>query len=308
LIETPRRRLVLLGVPTVEAPVLTYPRVTLLVAATALAVNQVVLAAAGHVFAASCVDAVVLVLLLNAAVVYEHPASGRDLVVSRAFGALALVAAVPVAAAALPLRHVSEATGTIIVAIPVAVACLHFASRNGIELRLRLFSRTDAGVRTAAIVAAIAFGFCAYILKAPTVSTHGVGPVVLGVTALTLAAISEELLFRGVVQASLAQVFGAAGVVFAAILSGALFTTLGWWLIPVLGASLSFALVVAITGALGPAIIAHVAFVLSAAVVWPSLLDHWRPALPLSVVLGAILCGGSVAIAAAILSEERWSV
>jgi membrane protease YdiL (CAAX protease family) len=280
---------------------------TLIAAGAVLAINHLVLAAGGHLFAASCVDAVVCVLLLNLAVVNEHRTSGRDLTVSRAFGALALVAAVPVAAAALPLKHFSEATGTIIVALLVTAASFYFASRHEIVLRL-LFPRTDAKVRATKIVvaAAIGFGLCAYLLRAPTLNTSGVGPTIVGLIALTLAAVGEEFLFRGVVQASLAQIFAAAGVVFASLLSAVLVTTVSWWLIPVVCASLSFGLLVAVTGALGPAIIAHIGFLLGATVVWPSLLGHWRPVLPVSAPVGVILCGGFlVAVAAVTLTEEQ---
>jgi membrane protease YdiL (CAAX protease family) len=266
----------------------------------------VVVAAGGHVFAASCIDAVVLVVLLNAAVIDERRTS--DLAFGRACGALALVAAVPVAAAALPLRHFSEPTGTIIVAVPVVAASLYFASRHEIELRLRAM-RTAPGVQpmtVVAVIAAIAFGFCAYLLKAPSANVHGFGPSLLSITALAMAAATEELLFRGVLQPSLAQNFGAIGVVVATLLSVALFATVSWWLIPVLSASVSFALLVAVTGVLGPAIIAHVAFALSAGVVWPSLLDRWHPALAISLPVGVLLCGGFlVAIAAVTLTEER---
>jgi membrane protease YdiL (CAAX protease family) len=311
LIESALRRLALRGIPIPQAPVLTYPQLTLLVAGAVLVVNQVVLAAAGHVFAASCVDAVVLVGLLNAAAVYEHRTRGRDLIGSRAFGVLALVAAVPVAAAALPYRHISEATGMIVVAVPVAAASVYFASRHEITLRIR-FPRTDLRAQAVTVVAAIAateFGLCAYLLRAPTTNTHGFGTSVLGIAALTSAAVTEEVLFRGVVQASLAQAFGTAGVVFATVLSVALFTTVSWWLIPVICASVSFALVVAVTGALGPAIIAHVAFALSAFVAWPSLLEHWRPDLAVSVPVGFLICGVFLAaVLAATLNEEWWGV
>jgi membrane protease YdiL (CAAX protease family) len=294
--------------PVPQAPVLTYAQLTLLVVGAVLVVNQVVLAAAGDVFAASCVDAVVLVGLLNAAAVYEHRTRGRDLIESRAFGALALVAAVPVAAAALPYRHVSEAAGTIIVALPVAAASIYFALRHEMKLRVR-FARTDLRAQALTVVVAIAateFGLCAYLLRAPTTNTHGFGTSVLGIAALTLAAVTEELLFRGVVQASLAQTFGAAGVVFATVLSVALFTTVSWWLIPVICASVSFALVAAVADALGPAIIAHVAFALSAFVVWPSLLDHWHPGLPVSVLVGVLICGVFLAAVLVATLNEEW--
>jgi membrane protease YdiL (CAAX protease family) len=279
----------------------------LIAAGGVLVINHLALAAGGHLFAASCIDAVVVVLLLHLGVVYEHRTRGRDLTITRAFGALALVAAVPVAAAALPLRHISEAVGTLIVALLVTAASFYFASRHKIGFQL-LMTRTDASMRATKVVvaAAIGFGLCAYLVRAPTLDTHGVGPTIVGLIALMLAAAGEEFLFRGVVQASLAQIFGAAGVVLASLLSAALFTTVGWWLIPIVCASLSFGLLVATTGALGPAIVAHIGFLLGATAVWPALFRYWRPPLPVSVPVEILLCGGLlVAVAAVTLTEER---
>jgi membrane protease YdiL (CAAX protease family) len=307
VIEPTRRRLVLPGRST-QAPSLIYPRMTLLAAGVVLAVNQLVLAAGDHLFAASCVAAVSLVVLVTVAAAYERRAHGRDLVAGQALGALALVAAVPVAAAALPLRHISEATGTIIVALLVGGASIYFASRHEIELRLFAPADASAGAtKVVAAVATVAFGFCAYLLKAPTINTHGVRATVLGLAALTAAAVGEELLFRGVVQASLVQSFGAAGVLFASLLSAALFTTVGWWLIPVVCAALSFGLLVAVGGALGPAILAHVGFLLGATLVWPHLLERWHPAHPISVAV-VLSAGFLVVIAAVALIERRGNV
>jgi membrane protease YdiL (CAAX protease family) len=308
LIEATRRRFVLLRTPAAWTRVIPSSRVTLLAAVAVVVLNHVVLAAGGHLFAASCIDAVVVVFLLNAAAVHENRTGSSDLPISRAFGALALVAAVPVAAAALPLRHLSEAAGTITMALPVAAGSLYLAERQEIELP-SLFLRGSARVQRAAIAGATVLGFCAYLLGAPTTSLHGAGSALLGVTALILAAIVEELLFRGVVQASLAQVFGPAGVVLATLVSVALFATVSWWLIPLLGAALVFALVVASTGALQPAVLAHITFTLGAAVVWPSLLRHWHPSLFIAVPVAVLLCGGTlVQVGRIMLTEERQRV
>jgi membrane protease YdiL (CAAX protease family) len=260
------------------------------------------------------VDAVALVVLVNLAAAEELRARGRDLTVNRAFGALALVAAVTVAAAALPLQHISEAAGTIIVALLASGACFYFASRQELELRVS-FAPSEAGVRATIIVvavtaASVAFGFSAYLLRAPTLSTHGFGGTLIALAALTFAAVGEELLFRGVLQGSLAQSLGVtAGVVVAGLLSAALSTTVGWWLIPAIFASLSFGLVVAVTGTLGPAILAHIGFLVGATVVWPRVLERSPPALP-AWAPAAIILGGAilVALAADRLPTERGDV
>jgi membrane protease YdiL (CAAX protease family) len=319
LIASARRRLVPRVVSTpAGVDVLAHARITLLVAGAVLIANHLVLAAGHHVFAATCIDAVVLVLLLNAAALYESRSDGpvllvlrlnaaafhesrsdgRDVIVAGALGALALAAAVPVAAAALPLSHVSEATGTITIGLPVAAAAVYFASRQKIRLR-PLFTPAGAALNVATVAAAVAFGFCAYLLKAPVMDTHRPKTAALGVAALIVAAVAEELLFRGVVQTSLTRALGTQGLAFAILLSAGLLTSVSWWMIAALAAITSFALVVAATGALGPAITGHLAFTLGAVLVWPSVLDHRHLALGIAVPLCAVLCAGLVVVVGA---------
>jgi membrane protease YdiL (CAAX protease family) len=236
-----------------------------------LVVNHVVLAAWHHPFAAVCVDAATLLFVLNAAVVEGRRSGEGDDAAARAYAALALAAAAPVAAAALPLRHMSETVATITLALPMAGAAVYLAPRQQIPLT-PLVARGRPLIQLAMLPAALGLGFCASVLKAPTVDRHNAAPLIGGVVALLLAAVTEELVFRGVLQRSLARTLGPEGTVLATVVSAALYTGSGWWIVPTIGALASFALVVAATGAIGTAILAHCTFTVSAAVVWPALL------------------------------------
>ena len=274
---------------------------TLRTACGVLVANHVVLAAWHHPFAAVCVDAAVMLLLLNAAVVEGRRAAGGDESAAHASAALALAAAAPVAAAALPLRHMSEAAGTATLALPVAAAAVYLALRQEIPLT-PLVDRGRLLVQVALLPAALGFGFCAFVLRAPSLDRHHPAPLARGVVALLLAAIAEELLFRGVLQRSLARTLGTEGVVLATVASAALYTGTGWWIVPTLGALATFALVVFATGAIGTAMVAHFAFTVSAAVVWPALLGGRAAS---SVVWPPLCLVASFALTALVAAATR---
>jgi hypothetical protein len=307
LIATARRLFVLrLARATSRSrPAVADQHIALLTIGGLLAVNQMVLAAGGHAFVGTCVDAVVLVLTLNLAAFLDDARGDRATI--EAFGALALAATIPLAGAALPLRHMSQSVGTLTIAFPVAASTLYFASRRTIRLR-PLFTRSAYALQVLAVLAAAMLGFCAFLLRAPELQTDHPGRAALGVVAVLVSAAVEELLFRGVLQTTLTRVLGGTGVMLSIVVSAALFTSFGWWMLAALAATIVFA-IVAPRGGLGSAFIAHAAFVIGAVLVWPAVFDHTRPNMVAAVPLGLVFSVALVAlVAGASRSRERTGV
>lgn len=269
--------------------------VALLSVAVLIALEAALLAP-GHTLAADIVAAVLVFILLNAATMALGLASPEAWVMASALQALALVALARVVGFGLPLRDGSRATGTIAVAVLIGFAAAWAAPRLGVPLRARIALRpSPAQARAAA--AGLVLGLAAYVVGARPLWTPGAAGsrVAVALVAVGAASVVEELLFRGVVQATLQRAAGRAGLLAASALFAATYLGLGPAALVMVVAltGLVFAVIVARTGNLTGAFAGHALFALGAGAFWPVLLGRrytaWLHGTGVTVVVGVAL-------------------
>jgi membrane protease YdiL (CAAX protease family) len=253
----------------------------LLCAAVVIAV-QAALLAPGHTLAADIVSAVLVFALLNAGALASRAESRRAWVTASALQALAVVALVRVVGFGLPLRDGSAAVGTLVVAVLIGLVATGAAPRLRVPLRSLIAVRPTVAQACAA-AAGLALGLAAYAVGAPSLWASGAKAtaIVVVIVAVGAASVTEELLFRGVVQSTLQRSAGRSGLLAASALFAAMYLNLGAAILVMVVAlaGLIFSYVVARTGNLTGALAGHVLFALGAGALWPVLLGrghhHW---------------------------------
>jgi hypothetical protein len=179
--------------------------------AGALAIEGLVSATAG---AAAC--ALLVAVLLN-----HHLATlGREANAEGSLLILGLVALAGLLAVAMPIEEVSPAGWPLLFAPPVLLAIALAAKHLAV-------GRCDVGLVLGAhwpqariALAGVPLGLLAYALVRPAPIAGGAAAA-LAVVALALLAVTEELLFRGLLQPRLVRLHGEAGVQWTAALSAA---------------------------------------------------------------------------------------
>jgi membrane protease YdiL (CAAX protease family) len=284
---------------------------TVLAGAGAIAANEALLLSGGHVLGAQVVAGILVVLLINAGAFFDPPDSRSATDgVANACRALALVAVIPVAAAALPVHELSRPSSVLAVSIPLAAACIWMAHRSAITLG-PLLRRPRLLADTAITGVGIPLGFVAYLLGAPTLASDRLTHVAAGVAALLVAGAVEELVFRGAVQEALQRVLGRMGVVVATVLSVGVYVGVGWSLVTAAAAAAFFAAAVARTRRLWGAMAGHALFLVGAAVVWPvGLGERQSWSVDAAAATGIIVsaCVGLVVTSMLIRSHRRHAV
>ncbi len=283
-----------------------------LACAGALIAVEAALLARGHTLAADIVSAVLVFVFLNSAVVALKSDWPERWVTSRALQALALVSLARVVAFGLPLGDGSAAAATLVVAALIGLAAAWAAPRLGAPLRPLLAFRASADQACAAD-AGLVLGLGAYLVGAPTLWTRGaaVSAIVLAVIAALAASVTEELLFRGVVQTTLERSAGRAGVLAATALYAVTYLSLGTGALVMMVAlaGLVFAIIVARTGNLTGAMTGHALFALGAGGVWPALLGRrhhpWVHGSDVLLVLGAGLAAMTVILLWTAITRNR---
>jgi CAAX protease family protein len=198
----------------------------------------------------------------------DRQARGSDVLV-----ALMLIPLLRMSSLAMPLPDMSVFTTYTLVGIPVFVATVLAARMlRTVDLRSQLLRSSD---QLAVVVAGIPLGLAAYAIARPE-PLHGRPiDIVLGSAGLVIfSAATEELLFRGVLQATLYARFGRIGVVG----SVALFTSvylgarpLGYVLFAAVLGSL-YSWYAASTRSLLGVVVSHAIVSVSAIVTWPLVL------------------------------------
>jgi membrane protease YdiL (CAAX protease family) len=243
----------------------------MLAGSTLIALNEATLIASGHVWAAAVVSAFLVVFLANAAIVVEWRArsAAESEAAAAGFRALALVAVIPLAAAALPLRHVSLSAAELVAAVSLGVAILCMPSQLSLIIALL---RRPANIRSQAAIATagLPLGLAVYFLRPESVPAATATGYIMALTAAAATAVVEELLFRGVLQQALMRALGYGGVAIAAVLFTATYSGSGWPLLPVAVAAALFSIGVHRSGVLWGALIGHVVLSVGAVVVWPA--------------------------------------
>jgi glycosyltransferase involved in cell wall biosynthesis/membrane protease YdiL (CAAX protease family) len=275
--------------------------VTLLSAAVLIALEAALLAP-GRALAADIAFAVLVFVLLNAAAIaLRGPPEAQ--VAGWALEALALVALARVVAFGLPLRDGSPMAGVLVVAVLIGVTAAWAAPGLCVPLRELLRFRSWA-IQVGTAAAGLALGLAAYALGASALWVRGApnGRIVVALIAVGVVSLTEELLFRGVVQSTLHRSAGRVGVLAASALFTATYLGLSSaaLVMAVALAGLIFAYAVARTGSLTGALGGHLLLALGAGAFWPVLLGRrhhvWVHATDLTVALGVGLAAVTVLI------------
>lgn len=249
--------------------------VALLSAAVLIAVEAALLVP-GHALAADIAYAVLVFVLLNAAAIVLRR-SPEAQVAGWALQALALVALSRVVGFGLPLRDGSRMAGTLVVAVLIGLAAAWAAPKLCVPLGALLRVRSWPG-QVATAAAGLALGFAAYLLGAPALWAPGAarGRIVVALVAVSVASLTEELLFRGVVQSTLQRAAGRVGLLAASAVYTATYLGFGSvaLVMAVALAGLIFSYMVARTGSLTGAVAGHALFVLGAGGFWTVLLGR----------------------------------
>jgi membrane protease YdiL (CAAX protease family) len=240
---------------------------------------EAVLIAPGHVLAGEIVDAVLLFLLLQIAPGSTGGSVQSDATRSAMRG-LALVPLMRVLAIGLPLLDGSQAAGTLVVAVLVGFAALRLAPAGSLTRQAMLAVRAPR-TQLRVILAGLALSLVAYLSGAPALwpASASWDQVLLGVFAAAVAAVVEEIVFRGTIQATLQRVAGSAGILAASALFASTYLDAGsaTLVLTVTLAGLIFAYGTARSGSLSGALGGHVLLALGAGAIWPAVLGREHP-------------------------------
>jgi membrane protease YdiL (CAAX protease family) len=251
-------------------------RIGALAAAAAIVAIEALLVAPGHLLAAQILDAALVFALVNIGPHGELPRSARALPGLAALRALALVPLIRVVSIGLPSRDWNEPVAVLAIALPIGFVALALAPTVGVRRRALIAWRVRlAGVY--AIFAGIVLGLLAFLAGAPAMWPDGAtdSRAALGVAAGTIAAIVEEIVFRGLLQTTLQRAFGRAGVLLAAAVFAATYLDIGSTalVLTIALAGVVFAHAAASAGNITGAVIGHVLLVVGAGAIWPQILD-----------------------------------
>ena len=191
-----------------------------------------------------------------------------------ALRALAVVPLARVITIAMAHPDVSDAVTVLATAVAVSWLAIRVAS----AAELDRWSLVALPLQPVPILAGAVLGVVAYVAGAPTLAAKGAdtSEVVVAAVALVVAGATQELVFRGVLQATLQRAAGRPGVilgvlVFASTYIG--FRSLELVLVMLL-AGLLFANAVMRTGATGATMLGHALLGLGAGAVWPRVLGE----------------------------------
>lgn len=278
-------------------------RAAAVAAVVAIIAVEALLVRPGHLLAAQIIDAVLVFALVNAgprrsADAAEQPSEGRSPGLA-ALRALALVPLIRVVALGLPMRDWSDPVAVLAIALPVGFVALRLAPIAGLPLR-RLVALQLSLAHVYAASAGAVLGLLAYLAGAPALWPEGAAGdrIAAGIGAAAVAAIVEELVFRGLVQGTLQRAFGRLGVLAAAGIFTATYLDAGSTalVLTIALAGVVFAHAFATSGALAGVVAGHVLFVVGAGGFWPAVLDEPLPQLDEPVTSIAICAAIAIAI------------
>jgi membrane protease YdiL (CAAX protease family) len=276
-------------------------------AAVGLFAGAEVLLDQGYVLAAQIVDAILVVLLVNAGRRDERLGSVDTFDPSAAaMRALALVALVRVVGIGLPLREISDRAADILLAIVIGAAAVRLAPAVGVSLRALLRMRSVL-IQVSTAAGGVALGVGAYLVGAPALSSPGdaAGAILLAGAAATLTAVVEEIIYRGLLQISFHRLWRGAGAVAATGVYASTYISIGSvsLLLVMALAGLLFAASVMRTGVLGGAVAGHVLLAVGAVVACPLLFGPTPSYVPPEPLTGLAL-GAAVLVGAVILGRR----
>ena len=280
-------------------------RLAALVAGMLALAGAEVAMALGHVLTAHIAYAILVVFLASAGRGSGKPEpAARFDAVAAAMRALAFIALIRVVGIGLPLRDIPEVAREGLLAIVIGIAALRVAPAIGVSFR-KLLALPSRGIQWSTSVGGLALGLGAYLCGAPALVAPGdaTGRVLLAVAAVTIAALVEEIVFRGLVQVSLQRLVGGLGGLAAPALFACSYISFGsvTLVLVITLAGLLFAHSLTASGVLGGAIVGHVLFAVGAGVAWPALFGLEPPASPpeplAQLTLSAVVIIGAVMLA-----------
>jgi membrane protease YdiL (CAAX protease family) len=170
--------------------------------------------------AAAVVDAALLLALALAAHLLERRAGAHEAV--RATGTLAVLMLLPLLrllSLVMPVRGASELGWYALVGVPLLLAVVLAARTLPPEWTAQAMFRRPARLQAAIALTGIPLGLVAYLILRPAELVRSAEPTRLVAGSLVLVVFvgfTEELLFRGLLQRVLRELFGSAGIALAA--------------------------------------------------------------------------------------------
>ncbi len=222
-----------------------------------LVIAAEILTATVGVLGGAILDGIVLVGLVNYAYFVQIPQSRRIIL------PLSLVPLLRILSIAIPVPHIAPIIWYLLIGIPLLMAVLLNFFINGLPVLSLNLSRSKWTVQVLFGMLGIPIGILASLILPASVITlpnHSIGWIVGGAIILSLfSALPDEIIFRGMVQNALTDVFGPIGLAITAVLYSSMFAgTLHLSYVIFFGLTgLLFSLWVRLTKSLWGAIIAH---------------------------------------------------
>lgn len=245
------------------------PRLALLAGLAAGIALAELLIAVGAPGAGFLVDAALVLALANGVLFARSRARARLM------GILALVPLIRPVAMAMSFGGVPPELSPVLAGAPLLAGVLWASREIGFPLAARLLPASRAGARIAAVAGPV-LGLPAFLLVGPARPELGTAGLLAAAVGLAVfVALQQELLFRGLLQELLGEVYGARTSTLAAL--SALFG------VTLLGASLAFGIYMGALamvfsefvrryGTLGEVVICHAGVSVFGVLVWPLLL------------------------------------
>jgi membrane protease YdiL (CAAX protease family) len=253
------------------------------------------LAATSHALLSAYAHASLIILLLAPAVFIQQSVARRLLSVLALISITRLVS-IALLGTRFPQLLTNFILGALLlVAIGMAARALDFSP---LRLGLRLWSwPTQLLVGLSGLPLSIG---CYLILRSHVAASplEGTGAVVGTIIVLSFSALAEELLFRGLLQAILKEVFGAWGLILGVALFALSYASVSLWdYVLFLGiVGLFFSWCAYRTGSIHGVALAHEIMLIGAVCVWPAVDNHFR-AHGVTLLEAFLLLGGWLCVA-----------
>jgi uncharacterized protein len=188
---------------------------------------------------------------------------------------LALVPLLRILSATMAVRDVSELYQYLLIGIPVLLAAV-LATRLVAARRVRTWARCDLAQATIALLG-VPLGLLGYVIArpAPLSDARSWATLVLGPPILLIfTGLTEELVFRGVLQQALVEFAGDRGLVLGGLLYAVAYLGVRPWGYAAfaVGVGLVFAVLVYRTRSLAGVALAHGLLNIGVIIVWPILI------------------------------------
>lgn len=176
----------------------------------ALVITAEIVAASGRVLAGAFLDGAILVILVNLYYFIRKPEIRRFIL------ALGLVPLMRILSVAIPVPQIPLIFWYALIGFPLLVAALIVVRKNGLPQLTQNLSTSQWFIQSLFGLTGIPLGFLAgQILTrpAPILPATTLGWIIMGSIVLSLSSgFAEEIIFRGLVQNSIIEIYGSIGL------------------------------------------------------------------------------------------------